>query len=228
MEVKKATQRTDIPVVFAVANIEETGLIDNIREPGGNMTGVRYPGPDLAVKRFEVMRELAPKAKRYWIPYQKGYPIIKSQMDALKPVAAAAGVALFEAPAADAAELETLLQAQLKAGGVDAILFFAVPLAVTPDAFMVMGKFAAEHKIPIGGALMEVEGYETIFGVNIDSFKTGAQAAVIADKILRGAKAGAIPVVSSENYFEISYRTAQKFEVNVSESLLNQANKIIR
>ncbi|MCL6590221.1 MAG: ABC transporter substrate-binding protein [Firmicutes bacterium] len=228
LEVKQATQETDIPVVFAVANIEDTGLVRNIREPGGNMTGVRYPGPDIAVKRFEVMRELAPKAKRYWIPYQKGYPIVNSQLKVLKPVAAAAGVTLIEAPVSNAAELEVAIQAQLKAGGMDVILFLAEPLAVTPENFVVMGKFAYRHKIPWGGAFMEVEGYKTIFGVNIDSFKTGEQAAIIAGKILRGAKAGSIPVVSSEYYMTLDYQTAQKFGVNVSESLLSQANKVIQ
>lgn len=30
--------------MFACANIEETGLVERVRHPGGNITGVRYPG----------------------------------------------------------------------------------------------------------------------------------------------------------------------------------------
>lgn len=57
---KQGTQGTDIPVLFDFALVEEMGIVDSIREPGGNITGVRYPGPDIALRRFEIMQELVP------------------------------------------------------------------------------------------------------------------------------------------------------------------------
>jgi putative ABC transport system substrate-binding protein len=229
-EAKAATQGTDIPVVFSVANIEDTGLVNSVREPGGNITGVRYPGPDIALKRFEIMRELAPQATRMWVPYQRGYPIVDSQLEVLRPVAVAAGVTLIEAPAGNAAELQTLLDQRAQSAdiGLDAILIIPEPLGVTSDAFLVMARFAAEHRIPIGGALMEVEGYGSLFDVGIDHFNTGKQAAPLASKILRGTPAGTIPVVSSESYLMIHYKLAQELGLTVSEGLLSQAVKIIR
>jgi putative ABC transport system substrate-binding protein len=229
-EAKAATQGTSIPVVFAFAQIEGMGLVNSVREPGGNITGVRYPGPDLAVKRFEVMHELVPLAKRMLVPYQKGYPIVASQLELVRPAAVAAGVTLVEAPADNAAELETIFQAQAKSAdaGPDAILLLAEPLAVTPDAFAVMGKFAAEHKLPIGGALMSAGGYASVFGVNVNNVAVGKQAAPLVDKIFKGIPAGTIPVVSAENYFQINYKVAQQLGVKVPEGLLNQANEVIR
>jgi putative ABC transport system substrate-binding protein len=228
-EAKAATDGTGIPVVFAVANIEDTGIVNSVREPGGNITGVRYPGPDLAIKRFEIMHELAPNAKRMWIPYQRGYPIVKSQLKALQPAAASSGITLIEFPADNAAEVQADLSARVGSSdiGMDAILFIAEPLAVTPDAFEVMGKFAAEHTLPIGGAYMMVGGYGSIFGVNIETFATGKQAAVLADKILKGTPAGTIPVVSSESFFQINYKVAQQLGVKVPEGLLSRADEVI-
>ena len=81
LEAKTATQGTNIPVVFNFAFIEGMGLVDSVRAPGGNITGVRYPGPDIAIKRFEIMRALVPQAKRMLIPYQKGYPIVTPQVE---------------------------------------------------------------------------------------------------------------------------------------------------
>ena len=229
-EAKSATQGTDIPVIFTIANIEGTGLVDSVREPGGNVTGVRYPGPDIALKRFEIMRELAPQATRMWVPFQRGYPIVESQLEVLRPAAVAADVTLIEAPADNATEIEADLQARVQSRdlGLDAILFIAEPLAVTPDAFLVMARFAAEHRIPIGGALMEMEGYGSIFGVNVDATEAGKRAASLADKILRGTPAGTIPVVSAENFLQINYSVAQELGVTVSESLLGQADEILR
>jgi putative ABC transport system substrate-binding protein len=230
LEAKAATQGTDIPVLFSFALIEGVGLVESVREPGGNITGVRYPGPDIAIRRFEIMLELAPEAKRMWIPYQRGYPIVVPQLETLYPVAEAAGVTLIEAPADNAAELEAALQARAESGdiGLDAILFLAEPLAVTPDAFAVMGKFAAQHKIPIGGALMSVEGYGSIFGVNVDIVRAGQQAAPLADKIFKGIPAGKIPVVSAENYLQLNYKVARELGVTVPEGLLSLADEIIR
>jgi putative ABC transport system substrate-binding protein len=229
-EARAATQGTDIPVVFSVANIEGTGLVNSVREPGGNITGVRYPGPDIALKRFEIIRELAPQATRMLVPYQCGYPIVESQLEVLHPAAEAVGVTLIEAPVDNAAELETVLQAQAASAdlGLDAILIIPEPLGVTPDPFLVMARFAAEHRIPIGGALMEVEGYSSLFDLGIDHFKTGEQAAPLADKILKGTPAGTIPVVSSEGYLKLNYRLAQELGLTVPEGLLGQAVEVIR
>jgi putative ABC transport system substrate-binding protein len=229
-EAKAATQGTDIPVVFSVANIEDTGLVNSVREPGGNITGVRYPGPDIAIRRFEIMLELVPQATRMWIPYQRGYPIVDSQLEVLRPAATAVGVTLIEAPADNAAELEGDLQARAQSAdiGMDAILIIPEPLGVTADAFLVMARFAAEHRIPIGGALMEVEGYGSLFDVGIDHFNTGKQAAPLADKVLRGTLPGTIPVVSSESYLKINHRLAQELGLTVPEDLLGMATEIIR
>ena len=63
---KAATQGTDIPVVFAMAGIEGNDLVESVTKPGGNVTGVRFPGPELTVKRFEFLHELVPHAKRVY------------------------------------------------------------------------------------------------------------------------------------------------------------------
>jgi len=231
MEAKAATQGTNIPVVFTFALIEGMDLVKSVREPGGNITGVRYPGPDIALKRFEIMREIAPQAKRMWVPYQKGYPIVAPQLEILRPAAAAAGVTLVEFPAADAAELQADLDARAKSAdiGIDAMLIIVEPLAVTPDAYAVMGKFAYEHKLPIGGALMSAgDKYGAIFGVNVDPLVSGKLAAPLADKVLKGMPAGTIPVVSDESFMQINYKAAQELGVTVPEGLLKQADEVIR
>jgi putative ABC transport system substrate-binding protein len=200
-----------------------------VRAPGGNVTGVRYPGPDIAAKRFELMRELVPQAKRFLIPYQKGYPIVTPQLEAVRPAAQAAGVELVEVPANDAADLAAQLQALAQAGEkFDGILLLAEPLTVTPEPFAVLGKFAAEQNLPIGGALMSAGGYNSIFGVNVDNIAVGKQAAPLLDKIFKGISAGTIPVVSAENYIQVNYKAAQEQGITVPEGLLKQANEVIR
>lgn len=229
-EAKAATKGTNIPVLFSFALVEGMNIVDNLREPGGNITGVRYPGPDIALKRFEILCELAPKAKRILIPYQKGYPIVPCQLEVLRPYAESAGVKLIETPAANASELQSLLNEREKSKntGIDAILIIVEPLCVTPDAFGVVSKFAYKHKIPIGGALMSAGNYKSIFGVNVNNIAVGKQTAPLADKILKGTPAGTIPVVSAESYFQLNYKAAREFGLDVSEGLVSSANEVIR
>lgn len=230
MKAKKIAEGTTIPVLFAFANIEDTGLVESVRQPGGNITGVRYPGPDIAIKRFEILLELVPEAKRIVIPYQRGYPIVASQINAVRPVAQALNIRLDEVPASDAMELKANLEATAAAGGegIDAILFIAEPLSVMPENFTVIAEFAAKHHAPVGGALLSVGQHHSIFGVNVMLRDAGRQAAVLADKILSGIPAGTIPVVSAENYIEINYLETQRLGLKVSEGLLSIAQRIIR
>ncbi len=229
IEAKAATQGTDIPVVFANAFTEDTGLVNSVREPCGNITGVRWVGPDIALQRFEIMRELVPNAKRMWVPYMKNYPIVKSQLEALRSAFAAAGLIMTEIPADNATELETALKEQAQSTTPpDAILAIAEPLSVLPDSFKVMAKFADEHKIPFGGNFMPLGGYESVFGLIPQSVPQGKRAAFLADKILKGTPPGTIPVISAENYLTINYKATQKLGLNVPEGLLAKADKIIR
>lgn len=225
---KKATAGTDIPVVFAFTNIEGSDLINSIREPGGNITGVRYPGPDLALKRFEIMRQLAPQAKTYWLPYQADLPVCYPQLEVLRPVAKQAGITLIETPLHNAAEVEAFLKQRADKPDFDALFCIAEILTIQPDAFLVMNKYTTKHKIPMGGALKEVDGYSSVYGVTVRNSEAGINGAILADKILKGAKAGTIPVISSESYFELNYKEAKKLGLNVSEGLLVQANRVIR
>jgi putative ABC transport system substrate-binding protein len=229
-EAKAVTNETGIPVVFANAFIEDTNLVNSVREPGGNITGVRWCGPDLALQRFEIMRELAPQVKRIWVCYQRGYPIVRSQLEVLHSEATTEGITILEVPADNATELEAELQEQAESinNDTDAVLLIAEPLCVTPDSFAVLCEFADEHKIPIGGFFMKMGGCESLFGIQPQNIPVGKQAAYLANKILRGTPAGTIPIISAESYFQIDYKVAQRLGLNVTEDLLSRADEIIR
>jgi putative ABC transport system substrate-binding protein len=221
LEAKAATQGTNIPILFAASFVEGTDLVESVRQPGGNITGVRYPSPDLAVRNLEILREIAPQAKRVWVPYLRGYPSIPSQLEVLRPEAEAEGVALVEVPAANAAELQADLEARVKSAdiGPDAILSIYEPLALSPDVIAVLTEFSAKHKV--------LYAFD-IYKLWIDNVHVGKLAAPLADKILKGTPAGTIPVVSPETFLQINYKRAQELGLTVPEGLLNQADEIIR
>jgi putative ABC transport system substrate-binding protein len=232
MTVKAATQGTNIPVVFTLAFTDVPGvnLIKSVREPGGNITGVRFPSADIASKRLQILMEMVPNAKRIFVPYLKGYPNVPGQLDVIRSQAQSLGVELIEYGATSPQDLQAELDnyGTSSEAGIDAILMIAEPLAITPPFYSVLGKFSYEHKIPIGGALMTTDGYASIFGLLPDAQVTGEQAALLADKIFRGTTAGTIPVNTAESSFQISIKAAQQLGITVPEGLLKQADAIIQ
>jgi putative ABC transport system substrate-binding protein len=234
LEAKAAAEGTDIPVVFALAFTDVPGvtLVDSVRAPGGNITGVRFPSNDTARRRLQILLEMAPLAKRVFVPYLKGYPNVPGQLDVIRQLAASEDIELFEYAATNPQDLQAELDGFMLTGDVvriQAILIIAEPLGITPDFYSVLGKFSYEHKIPIGGALMSIDGeYASIFGVLPDSKIAGEEAARLATKIFGGSPAGSTPVITSENYFQINYKASQDLGVIVPESLLRQADEVIR
>jgi putative tryptophan/tyrosine transport system substrate-binding protein len=231
MEVKAATQGTSIPVIFDLAFTDVPGvdLINSVREPGGNITGVRFPSADIASKRLQILLELAPDAQRVFVPYLKGYPNVPGQLDVIRPQAESLGVELVEYGAASPDDLQAEMNRHAASSeGIDAILMIAEPLAITPPFYGILGKYSYEHKIPIGGALITVDGYTPIFGLLPDPKVTGEQAALIADKVFEGTTAGTIPVITADSTFQIEINAAQQLGVTVPEGLLKQADQIIK
>lgn len=87
VESKAAALETGIPVLFANAGIEGNNLVESIRQPGGNITGVRFPGPEQTFKRFEYLLELVPNAKKIYITWDINYPAISLTLEGLRSAA---------------------------------------------------------------------------------------------------------------------------------------------
>ena len=227
---KAATQGTDIPVVFAIGGIEGNDLVERVRQPGGNVSGVRYPGPDLVVKRFEFLRELAPQIKRLYIPYDPNYPNGPPALEALRPVASSHGVTLVETPVTSVKEIQADLQARAASAdiGMDAIQILPEALTQSPAGWEAISAFAAEHKLPLVGSVLFSVQIGGVFSYCIDFAENGKLAAPLADKILKGTQAGTIPVVTPEAHLQINYKVAQELGLTVPEGMLSLAEEIIR
>lgn len=223
---KNTARNAGIPVVFNCSFIEDGDLVESIQNPGGNVSGVRYPGPDVAAKRMEIMLQIAPEAKTIWVPYLKGYPSVTLQIEAVKNVVKPKGLTIIPAPFENPGQVQDSLNKYGKS--IDAVMTISDPVSVTAAFFDIFAKFAANKKIPLGGALYVSGGYGTLYGVNINIEKSGEQSAKIAAKILDGTIAGTIPVVSANKYIEIDYKRATEQGYTIPDSLIKQADMIIR
>jgi putative ABC transport system substrate-binding protein len=229
--VKIALQGTNIPIVFANAVIEGTDLVDSVRSPGGNITGVRVPGTELTLKSFESLLEFTPRFKRIMVIYDPNYPTTPSALEALRPAALSSNVTLQEVHVTRVQDTQAVLQGLEKSGDatMDAIMLLQDTVPRSSEAIGLILKFADAHRVPVaGGPSAVVRNGGAVLSVTSDLVETGGLAASLADKILKGTPAGTIPVVSPQPRLLINYTKAQELGLTVPQGLLKQATEIIR
>jgi putative tryptophan/tyrosine transport system substrate-binding protein len=227
---KTGTRGTRIPVVFAFAGVEDNDLVQSIQQPGGNLTGVRFPGPEQIAKRLEYLLAIAPRVRRVWVGYQKGYPNCEPALHSLRTLAASRGVTLVEVPVAALEELEADLAARRKAAdpGVDAIILMPDPLNHSTAGWALLNAWGAEMHIPIAGSFRYTVEQGALFGNSNDLSGVGAMAATLADRIFRGAFAGTLPVLTPEDDLVINQGVAERLGLTIPRDLLSMAVEVIR
>jgi putative tryptophan/tyrosine transport system substrate-binding protein len=226
---KQVAEGSGVPVLFSFAAGE--GLYDSVQTPGGNITGVRYPLIEIGLSHFEITMQLVPDAKKVLIPYYTDYPILPPQFEAIAPLAEAAGVTIIKAPVTNGDEMQAFFDGLLAEGepDIDAIFYLVGPASTSPDIASVAAQFGAKYQIPITtGTFLGPDDTWTITDVNVGFYTSGELAAPLADKIFQGVPAGTIPVVTPNTYMRVNYTTAQEIGLTVPESLLKQADEIIR
>jgi putative ABC transport system substrate-binding protein len=229
--VKVALQGTNIPIVFAIAVLEGTDLVDSVRSPGGNITGVRNPGTEETLKSFESLLEFTPRFERIMVIYDPNYPTTPSALGALRPAALSSNVTLQEVHVTRIQDTQAVLQGLEESGDatMDAIMLLQDTIPRSSEATGLIVKFADARRVPVaGGPYALVRNGGVVLSVASDLVETGGLAASLADKILKGTPAGTIPVVSPQPRLYINYTKAQELGLTVPQGLLKQATEIIR
>ncbi len=227
---KKSAMGTKIPVIFANAIIGGTELVDSVRNPGGNITGVRIPSPELSLKSLELILALKPAARKVMIPHDPQYATNGPILNSLRLAAAAGGISLQEVKVSGSDDIHRALSGLEKAGEdtMDAILFLPDSIARSSEAYKAILEFADRHHVPVvGGTPAMVKDGVTLTAA-ADDVEPGKLAAEIADKILKGTPAASIPVVTTRTHIIINYRKALELGLKPPEGLMKQASEIIR
>jgi putative ABC transport system substrate-binding protein len=213
-----------IPIVFGVAaDPVGTGLVATLARPGGNVTGLSVQTTDLAAKRLELLRQLAPGLQRLAVIGHQGGPGVL-EIGELQTAARSLGidVAIFEVRRAeDFARAFAALK-----GRVEAVYVVSDPL-MTSNRIRI-SILSLIERLPTMNALREyVEvGGLISYGPNFQDM--WRRAGDYVDKILRGAKPGDLPVEQPTKFdLVINLITANALGLTVPDKLLALADELI-
>jgi putative ABC transport system substrate-binding protein len=224
---KQATITIPI-VVAAMADPARDGLVANLARPGGNITGATFLGPELIPKRLGLLKEAIPAASRVavlWHPGVYGEHTMEDMLKETEVAARALGVQLQMMGAAGPDDFDAAFSA-MRREGVDALVVFPSPMIYLEHRRIV--DLAAKSGLPTiypwregadAGGLMA-------YGPNIPD--TLRHAAVLVDKILKGAKPADLPIEQPTEFeLVINLKTAKALGLTIPQSLLLHADELI-
>jgi len=220
--IKQAT--ATIPIVLALANDPVGGgLVESLARPGGNVTGLSLEDTDLASKRLELLNEVLPQLRRLAVLYDAGYPPAILELGGVRTAAPAFGLEVAPLEIRRAEDIGPALSAPK--AQADA-LYVVVNVLVSSNLTQII-TLALGARLPTifnnraytrAGALMS-------YGASYpDLFRRTAD---YVDKILRGAKAGDIPVEQPTKFdLAINLKTAKTLGLKIPESFLSRADEV--
>jgi putative ABC transport system substrate-binding protein len=223
---KDATKTIPIVMVLAVDPVE-TGLVDSLARPGGNITGLATLQRELSGKRLELLKEVVPAMSRVAILRDANAP--GSAMGFEEYEGAARGLKLqllsleVRAPEPD---LEGAFQAAVKER---ASAFVTIRNPLLRRYTKRIAELAIKNRLPSlheGSESVEVGGLMS-YGVNdVDNYR---RAAYYVDRILKGAKPSDLPVEQPKKFeLVINLKAAKQIGLTIPPNVLARADKVIR
>lgn len=221
--VRRLTEGKGIPVVFAPVNDPiAAGIVDDLKHPGGQITGIRLPtGDDL---RLQWLREIAPTARRVFVPYTAKDKSAQTTLELIVRVAPGLGLELLPRPVLGEAGVKAALAAL--PAGVDAIF---LPRDSSVESHIDL--FVAEAKarrIPLCAPSLTQVKAGALFSYGFVHQDIGRQAARLAEQILKGMKPGDLPVEMAESVLSLNLATARQIGLEIPDPILLQAEQVIR
>jgi len=219
---KKMTAGTGIPVVFApVFDPVESGIVQSLVKPGGNLTGIKVGGH--SGKALDWLLKIAPDIKNISVPFNSKNRATVQSLQSLQQTADKVGVTLAVNEVDNKKELALLFEKL--PDKTDALWLLNSHFLVKNTKLFVDA--AIKYGLPLGSSTSQVdEGVMVTYGQNTS--RTGELAAGLADKILQGVSPASLPVEITDFFLGINLKTANSIGIDISDDILHVADTIIR
>jgi putative ABC transport system substrate-binding protein len=201
------------------------GLVASLNKPGGNVTGVASLGKVLVAKRFELLRELIPKANAVAFLVNPSNAVAALDTSDAQSAAATLGHKLIIVKASNAGEIDAAFAtiAEQRGGG---LLQQLDPFLQSRRDQLV--ELAARYALP---AIYERRDFATAGGLR--SYGTSLRDALrlvgkYTGRLLKGEKPANLPVQQPTKFeLTINLKTAKALGLTVPATLLTRADEMI-
>ena len=222
---KRAT--TAIPIVMATGSDPvATGLVASLRQPGGNLTGMTTLNSELAAKRLEFLKIVAPRTSRIAILWDERTPALRVAVPETETAAKTAGLTIHSVPVGSAAGFEAAFANVVK-GRAGALMIVPSPMFFSHRKRL--AELAVKHRLPTVVGPREFVEAGGLVGYGADFPDLFRRAATFVDKILKGTMPGDLPVEQPTKFeLVINLKTAKALGLTIPQALLGRADEVIQ
>jgi ABC-type uncharacterized transport system substrate-binding protein len=220
-------QTPTIPIIFVnVSDPVGSGFVENFPRPGGNVTGFTNIEPTMAGKWLELLKEIAPSVNRVAFLFNPATATYADYyLSSFKATAASFALDAIATPVRDTTELEAAIAALAREPNGALI---AMPDLFTSTHRVEITSLAARYRLPAVYPFRffaEVGGLLSYGSELVDNFR---RAATYADRILKGAKPGELPIQAPVKFeMVINLKAAKALGLDVPSHLQQRADEVI-
>jgi putative ABC transport system substrate-binding protein len=220
-------QSRAVPVVFVqVTDPVGQGLVASLARPGGNLTGFTSFEFSIGSKWLEMLKVVAPHVTRVALVFNpRTAPYADLFWGPIEAAAPTFDVTPIAAPVHDAAEIERVLDAFAREpnGGL-----MVLPDVSTMNHRDLIIALAARHRLPAIYPFRYFAASGGLLSYGTDVTDVLRRAASYADRILKGARPGELPVQGPTKFeLVMNLRAAKMLGIAMPPLLLARADEVI-
>jgi putative ABC transport system substrate-binding protein len=218
-----------IPIVVGpVAEVTMAALVSDFARPPGNITGLTLNSRQQQEKCLQLLKEVAPSAKRIGLLLNPLNPLWQNYPDALADAARSLDLALIRMEARGVGELDQAF-ATARARGIEAVFALSeTTLVASEEGLARIVQLLNRLQLPAVSDETDFTPGGGLMSLGPDFSAIGRGAAEYIHRILQGAKVAELPVVLPSKFvLAVNLKTAQQLGITIPPSILLRADEVI-
>ena len=213
-----------IPIVGGVSDSPmRAGFAASLARPSKNFTGVTYLTDEMAAKRMQILKEVAPSARRVAVIFNPQH--FDEEVTFARRGAESLGIELTTYPISSAADLDAALLAA-SAGGADSL--FIISSRLTGIVAAKIAQHGQERRLPVIASWREFAASGALLSYGPSRIFEAKRLVGYVQKVLNGAKPADLPIEQPVKFeLVINLKTAKALGLNVPLPLLDRADEVI-
>ena len=215
-----------IPIVMAPAGAPlQSGFVQSLAHPGGNVTGLSAMDAEIGGKRLQLLRDLIPGLARVAVLASNPNtdPFSGPLVEDLRLAARRAGLRLEPVLVSGPDEFAGAFAAMAKAQAQAVII-----QGLFDPHRVALVDLAAKHRLALMSGSRDTIAAGGLVSISANFTLLYERAAPYVDKIIKGAHPASLPVEQPTKFqVVVNMKTAQKLDLTVSPTLLAQIDETI-
>jgi len=225
--IKAVAERTKtIPIIMTViADPVAAGLVQSLRHPGGNVTGITLIAHELSGKRIELLKEAVQRLSRLAVLWNPANPTHAVALRESQSAARTLGLQTVPVAVQAAAEIDQAF-ATMARERVSALFVLDDTILFTERKRIAY--LALRNRLPVASGISAYADAGALLTYGARLRDLYYRAAFFVDKIIKGAKAADLPVEQPTKFeLVINLKTAKELDLTIPPSVLGRADRVI-